>query len=61
MSGLQKLRLERNRRTGSVRQPRLIFAIFAAVILFSMVREWSAPVACARAVLVPAVSNPVSH
>lgn len=60
MSGLQKPRLKRNdtRRTG--RQPRLIFAIFAAVILFSMVREWSAPV-CARAVLMPAVSNPVSH
>jgi hypothetical protein len=28
---------------------RLIFALFAAAILFSMVRESSAPVSCARA------------
>jgi len=27
---------------------RLAFALFAAAILFSMVREWSAPIACAR-------------
>jgi hypothetical protein len=27
---------------------RLIFAFFAAAILFSMVREWSAPDSCAR-------------
>lgn len=27
---------------------RIVFAIFAAGILFSMVREWSAPVACER-------------
>jgi hypothetical protein len=26
----------------------LAFAFFAAAILFSMVREWSAPSACAR-------------
>jgi hypothetical protein len=26
----------------------LAFAFFAAAILFSMIREWSAPVACAR-------------
>jgi hypothetical protein len=30
-----------------MRNQRLIFALFAAAILFSMVREWSAPVACA--------------
>jgi hypothetical protein len=27
---------------------RLAFAFFAAAILFSMVREWSAPIACPR-------------
>jgi len=26
--------------------PRLIFALFAIAILFSMVREWNAPSAC---------------
>jgi|HubBroStandDraft_6_1064221.scaffolds.fasta_scaffold02306_6 hypothetical protein len=26
----------------------LIFALFAGMILFSMLREWSAPVACMR-------------
>jgi hypothetical protein len=31
----------------------LALAFFAATILFSMVREWNAPVACARAILVP--------
>jgi len=33
---------------------RLQFAIFAAAILFVMVREWNAPVACARSILLPA-------
>jgi hypothetical protein len=32
---------------------RLVFLCFAAAILFSMVREWNAPVACVRTVLVP--------
>jgi hypothetical protein len=32
---------------------RLQFAIFAAAILFAMVREWNAPVACARSILLP--------
>ncbi len=32
---------------------RLTLAFFAAAILFSMVREWSAPVACARSILIP--------
>jgi len=32
---------------------RLTLAIFAAAILFSLVREWSAPVACAREILIP--------
>jgi hypothetical protein len=27
---------------------RLIFALFSAAILFSMVREWNAPVFCLR-------------
>jgi hypothetical protein len=29
----------------------LVFALFAAAILFSMIREWSAPAACARIVI----------
>jgi hypothetical protein len=32
---------------------RLQFALFAAVILFSMVREWRAPAMCARSILLP--------
>jgi hypothetical protein len=28
---------------------RLVFAVFAAAILFSTIREWSAPAACLRA------------
>jgi hypothetical protein len=31
-----------------MRNKRLIFALFSAAILFSMIREWSAPVTCAR-------------
>jgi hypothetical protein len=27
---------------------RIVFIVFAAAMLFSMVREWSAPVACLR-------------
>jgi hypothetical protein len=30
---------------------RLVFALFAAAVLFSMMREWSAPLACARIVI----------
>jgi len=29
-------------------QRALIFVVFAAAMLFSMVREWSAPAACLR-------------
>jgi hypothetical protein len=36
-----------------VRTRRLTFVFFALGMLFSMVREWSAPVACARSILVP--------
>ena len=32
---------------------RLIFAVFSAAILFSMVREWKTAVACTRTTLVP--------
>ena len=35
---------------------RLIFAFFAMAILFSMVREWNAPAACARTILVLSTS-----
>ncbi len=31
-----------------MRDRRLAFAFFAAAILFSIIREWSAPTACAR-------------
>ncbi|MFZ0289011.1 MAG: hypothetical protein WBW98_08500 [Candidatus Sulfotelmatobacter sp.] len=42
-----------------MRRDRLIFAFFAAAILFSMVREWSAPASCARALLIlPAAAQP---
>ena len=33
----------------------LAFVFFAAAMLFSMVREWSAPVACVRAPMTNAV------
>jgi len=33
---------------------KLVFAVFAAAILFSTIREWSAPAACLRA---PAARN----
>jgi hypothetical protein len=36
-----------------MRHKRLIFVLFSAAILFSMVREWSAPVVCARSPLAP--------
>jgi hypothetical protein len=39
----------------------LIFALFAAAILFSTLREWSAPVACARSILIPAASHLLSR
>jgi hypothetical protein len=35
---------------------RFVFALFAAAILFSMIREWSAPVACTRAIFIPTVA-----
>jgi hypothetical protein len=31
-----------------MRRNQFTFAIFAAAILFSMIREWSAPANCAR-------------
>jgi hypothetical protein len=37
---------------------RLTFLLFAATILFAMVREWNAPVACARTTLIPSVAAP---
>lgn len=35
----------------------MAFTLFAAGILFSMIREWSAPALCARPILAPAVAN----
>jgi len=31
----------------------LVLAFFASALLFSMVREWGAPAACPRAILLP--------
>jgi hypothetical protein len=36
---------------------RLTLVFFAATTLFSMVREWSAPVACARALAIPSIAT----
>jgi hypothetical protein len=33
-----------------MRVNRLAFVLFSLAILFSMVREWSAPIACARTI-----------
>jgi hypothetical protein len=35
---------------------RLILALFSAAILVSMIREWNAPVICARSILFPSVA-----
>jgi len=43
-----------------MRTHRLAFAIFAAAILFSMIRKWSAPAACAR-ILLPSVAATPNH
>jgi len=45
----------------AMRTHRLAFFVFAAAILFSMIREWSAPVACVRSILVPAVATQNKH
>ena len=36
---------------------RITFALFAAAILFSMVREWTVPDVCARALLFLTAQN----
>lgn len=38
-----------------MRSRALVFALFAAAMLFSMVREWNAPVACQRRPIMHAV------
>jgi hypothetical protein len=40
---------------------RLIFALFAVAILFSTVREWSVPVACARMIFLSSAAATQSH
>jgi len=45
----------------SVQTKRLAFAFFAAAILFSMVREWSAPAYCMRPILIPSVTATARH
>ncbi len=37
---------------------RLTLLLFAAALLFSMVREWNAPVTCARATLISSAAAP---
>jgi hypothetical protein len=44
-----------------LRTNRLAFAFFAIAIMFSMVREWNAPLACARGILVPATTPVAAH
>jgi hypothetical protein len=44
-----------------MRKNHLIFCLFAAAVLFSMVREWSAPVACSRSILIPAAAHRLSR
>ena len=39
----------------------LAFALFAALILLSMMREWSMPIACARSVLASAATLHAKH
>jgi hypothetical protein len=41
----------------AMRTNRLVFAFFAAAILFSMVREWSVPASCFRTGLVPSTAT----
>jgi hypothetical protein len=41
----------------TVRNNRFAFAFFAAAILFSMLREWNAPFACARPTPVVAITG----
>jgi len=40
-----------------MRTNRLVFAFFAAAILFSMVREWSVPASCLRMDPVPSAAT----
>jgi len=42
----------------SMRSRALVFAFFAAAMLFSMVREWSAPAGCPR---IPVTSSHQRH
>jgi hypothetical protein len=35
-----------------MRRNQITLTLFAAAILFSMIREWKAPVACSRAVVI---------
>jgi hypothetical protein len=44
-----------------MRNQRLTFVLFAIAILFSMIREWSAPVVCARSILLPSRAAQSKH
>lgn len=40
---------------------RIVFVFFATAILFSMVREWNAPITCARSILLSARASYVKR
>jgi hypothetical protein len=44
----QLLSVDQLRNNPSMRSRKLVFAFFAAAMLFSMIREWNAPVGCQR-------------
>ena len=52
-SGIESARSMKNRY--------LALAVFAAAILLSMVREWSAPIACIRPLLEPQAQQSTPH
>jgi hypothetical protein len=44
-----------------MKRNRLVFVLFAAAILFSMVREWSATIACARTIFLSSAPAAPPH
>jgi len=44
-----------------MRNDRLAFFFSAAQLVFSMVREWSAPVGCMRSLLAPSTTQNAKH
>jgi hypothetical protein len=44
-----------------MRHRTLVFVFFAAAMLFSMIREWSAPVGCPRLAMTTTMSGRIRH